>query len=484
MMKKFSFRKLLLPILFILVIGIIYSLYLTFYCDVRYAPVVWEESNAALSNPYQGFYTLYGYRLDDTASTNEEWQARLCQTAAADKHSLALLQINLNQYKNGEISQQGLAQLDTILSCWSGENHQLILRFLYDWDGQASQTEPENMDTVLLHIKQTAELVNRYADHIYIIQGIFIGNYGEMHGSRFTGNEAVTTLFHQLEQAAAPSIYLAVRTPAQWRTLTNSLAPISLEEAYQGTPASRLSLFNDGMLGSSTDLGSYGTKSREGSTVFSDKGTRSEELDFQFELCRYVPNGGEVVIDNPLNNFSNAVNDLSRMHVSYLNDAYDPEVLEKWKTHTYTGSDCFDSCTGYEYIERHLGYRYVLRSSSLSFQPLKDKEAQLTVCIDNVGFANSYIAFPVTLLVKNEVSGKQLTISGGDTRLWDSGEQTSLTFSIPVRELDAGSWMLYLSVTNPVDNSLILFGNTASPVASKGYYLGSLHKHTAPYNIY
>ena len=96
--------------------------------------------------------------------------------------------------------------------------------------------------------------------------------------------------------------------------------------------ASRLGLYNDGMLGSANDTGTYGDKAAADlDTNYSDAWTREDELAFQNDLCLYVPNGGEVIIDNVYNDFDNAVKDLSQMHVSYLNSEYDSTVLNKWK---------------------------------------------------------------------------------------------------------------------------------------------------------
>ena len=49
-----------------------------------------------------------------------------------------------------------------------------------------------------------------------------------------------------------------------------------------------------------------------------------------------VPNGGEVVLDNKYNDIDNAAKDLASMHVSYLNNAHDLAVINKWKKQTYT----------------------------------------------------------------------------------------------------------------------------------------------------
>lgn len=100
-----------------------------------------------------------------------------------------------------------------------------------------------------------------------------------------------------------------------------------------------------------------------------------------------------MIIDNVYNDFDNAVKDLSQMHVSYLNSEYDSTVLNKWKeTIVNKTYDVWNGMSGYDYIERHLGYRYVLDSSSLKFHPLFDDTGMLTVTIRNVGFSNCYPA--------------------------------------------------------------------------------------------
>ena len=165
------------------------------------------------------------------------------------------------------------------------------------------------------------------------------------------------TPINHLASVTDPGIFLAVRTPNQWRTITESSVPLTAEQTLSNSLAARLSLFNDGMLGSETDLGTYG----DSDILFSLSGF--EKRPRQAELCRYVPNGGEVVIDKPYNDFSSAVNDLAHTHVSYLNDIYDDAVLSKWRNDTYQRNDCFRGMNGYDYIYSHLGYRYVLRSS-------------------------------------------------------------------------------------------------------------------------
>ena len=157
------------------------------------------------------------------------------------------------------------------------------------------------------------------------------------------------------------------------------------------------------MLGSVYDLGTYDDTPLQPDSNLDEQGTRSEELLFQYKLCQYVPNGGEVTVDNEYNDLDNAIADLSQIHISYLNSEHDTAVLDKWKNSTYTGSrtDVFSGCTGYDYISTHLGYRYVMKESSVDFHSaLSDTASQLQtqdvlpLIPDSILFCSSLMKVP------------------------------------------------------------------------------------------
>ena len=435
------------------------------FCIVDYVPYDYIESADALSNPYIGWYTLHGYLLaDDIASDSS--------ADSASQPGLALIEINLKNYATCDLTDPALSEIDSILSSWAQTGSQLIVRFLYDWDGQNLQSEPRELSQILTHMKQVGPIVNQYASSVYLLQGIFVGNCGEMNNTIHMGNGEMQTLFQTLADVIDPSIFLSVRTPAQWRAIVE-------KDQF------RLGLFNDGMLGSANDTGTYGDKAAaDANTNYTDAWRREDELAFQNEVCRYVPNGGEVIIDNEYNDFDNAVKDLSQMHVSYLNSAYDGSVLNKWKetivNQPQTNTDgIFDGMNGYDYIGRHLGYRYVLRDSSVQFHPLKDQTATLTVDVENVGFSNCYRPLEVTVQIICDRTGQCVRTIAVDTdpRLWNSGETTEFTVPIDVRGLDehedTDTYTLYLSCTDPALDRSILFANTQEPTAY-GYSLGQL----------
>lgn len=299
-----------------------------------------------LRNPNRGFYHMCRVVLDsgrDSGDSYESMAAAHRQTYPDD--TLVLLEINLGKYRTREIDDTGIENLNKLLSAWEGYDISLIIRFLYDWDGNGPGAEPDGLDTVLGHMAQAGPAIQSHEDLIFCLQGLFVGSWGEMHGTKFGNNFA--ELVGALDDAAGGDIFLSVRTPAQLREILKARPGLK----------SRLGLFNDGMLGSDTDLGTYDMADQG-----AERRTREQELVFQESTCLSVPNGGEAVINNPYNDFENAVADMSRMRVAYLNNAYDPEVLSKW-----AGTDLaaygLDGLSGLDYIERRLGYRLRLEGS-------------------------------------------------------------------------------------------------------------------------
>lgn len=69
----------------------------------------------------------------------------------------------------------------------------MILRFSYDLEGKGLEKEPGSIRLVEEHMRRS-EKSREYADDIFAVQGILIGNWGEMHGSRYLTPDAFRTL--------------------------------------------------------------------------------------------------------------------------------------------------------------------------------------------------------------------------------------------------------------------------------------------------
>lgn len=437
---------------------------------VRAECAVFTESAKALKNPNRGFYYIYRFEIKDKET---DYNTLVPQLFEKDTETtLALVEFNLKEYKDQAISSKGMKNLENLFQALAKTEKHLIVRFLYDWDDNATESEPENMGQILFHIRQVGPLLKAHENRIFTLQGVFLGNCGEMHSSRYMETDRVQTLARKLGEAAGENIYLALRTPLQWRQTTRVSNPAGISRRDK-ILATRIGLFNDGMMGSGSDLGTYGAGSREkdGPLV---SWSREEELDFQNVLCRLVPNGGEVVISNYLNNLENALKDLSRMHITYLNLGYDKAVLDKWAASKPAEAGVFSGLDGLALVERRLGYRLVIREARMS---AAGDQLSLEADLQNVGFAPVYK--PVeTRAVFRTAGGRELSyaflqdvrrLSGGT----EAAQKLTLALSVPLTELAGESWSVYLEMKDQATGQRILFGNDAEPEAH-GYRLGTV----------
>jgi len=429
------------------------------------------ESARELKNPDRGFYFIYGFMIQD----EETDYAKLVEEKYRNdtETGITLVQINLQNYRDQEISSEGISNIDKLFCALESIDKRLIVRFLYDWDGLSLGREPGRLDTVLLHMSQLEEVLRRHRSQIFLMQGLFIGNWGEMNGTPYANSADMQRLALELERVTDPSVYLSVRMPMQWRQITG--LEEGSEQALSDHPlAKRLGLFNDGMLGSESDYGTYGTAEAAEAWIFAPW-SRKEELDFQEELCRRVPNGGEVIVDNAYNDFDNACRDLSLMHVTYLNRDYDQEVLNKWAGEIVEGEGCFDGMDGLTYIQRHLGYRFLIADTDISRKCVSGV-LTVRVSLKNVGFAPVYRELKLCLTVCGEKERLEYTMEQPLTSL-AGGEHKEdvleLEAEIPSKDLSEREYSLYFSIVDPDTGEHILLANEQEE-ESFGYLIGTV----------
>lgn len=443
-------------ILIALAVGVaaVSGLYLRGHWELEVENISFSPSNRELNNPERGFYYIYGFAISDEET---DYRKLVQKKFSEDEDTkLALLQINLQQYRDREISDAGMENLKKLFAELEKTGKDFLVRFLYDWDGKNAENEPENIEIILEHMAQLEPLFRQYEERIYVVQGLFIGNWGEMNGTRYTNQEDMQKLTEKLLSVTSEQTYLSVRRPVHWRQITDIKNP----EIEMTSEAARMGLYNDGMLGSITDVGTY-----DNSNV--DKNiyrawNREEELKFQNILCRYVPNGGEVIRKNIYNEFSAAVETFKEMHVSYLNQDYDKDVLNAWEE-TIIESGQFAGMDGLTYISRHLGYRFLIYNSNISYD-LKEDSIDVNVQIKNEGFAPIYREQDVILeiydeegnLVCQEIFEEDIRTLYGGT---DSEKIMNFHKRIPVFGWDAEHYQVYFSVRNSLNGEMLELAN-------------------------
>lgn len=401
----------------------------------------YRESGEELYNPGCGWYHVYTFRAKPQEGRPVEQEVWLDESCRQERLALAL--IDIGDYRACGIPREALAHIGGILEFFRGKGMQVILRVVYDNEGKGMQKEPLTLSLVKRHMEQIGGAILPYLEDVLVFQGIFVGNWGEMHGSKFLDDGSLCELISTLDRVTEGNCFLAVRTPAQWRRIAGNLKTNrELEE--------RLALFNDGIFGSETDLGTYGRVSR---AEAGEKGSwsRAEELEWQSAFLDTVPNGGEILSYEPLKGYRQAAEDLQEMHACYLNSIYHPEQLDHWKKERVEEPGCWQGLSGYEYIGRHLGYRFTVID-------VTEKNHALQIVLENNGFGNLCQETECFLVTEGETGVPGYKRLDTDARSWKSGQRTMLTAALPLSECGAGS-RIYLQLKRKSDGRILRFAN-------------------------
>ena len=194
--------------------------YFHFHWNVSATAEKFTESSIELQNPNRGFYYIYGFWIKDESV---DYTTLVKQKFANDTDTtLALIEINLQEYRNGKISDAGLQNIKKLFDALRQENKTYLVRFLYDWDGKNQLYEPDSIDIILNHMKQVKSVLRENADIIFSLQGLFVGNWGEMNGTKYVDQKSLRTLAKQYLDVSHKTTYLSVRMPAQWRIITKT----------------------------------------------------------------------------------------------------------------------------------------------------------------------------------------------------------------------------------------------------------------------
>ena len=349
--------------------------------------------DALLNNPERGFYTTNQLVLYRDDRKNKYLNPN------SSNGSLIYLSVDLSDFSgayhlnsdgslggDAELSRGALDALRVTLSNIKNNNKQVILRFVYDHysDGIKDNEGYHNGDTVIVeprqgmiikHIEKLSPIINEFNEVIYTVQMGFYGAYGELHSTSMCTdkniNEALAKMI-ELTNYDANNPFISVRTPSRLRN-------------YSGNN-SRIAIYNDGYLGSSSDLGTYKSRDRELSSLKS----LTERTPFGGEAVVNVDpdDDGNVSIIGKYNGKDNILYEMPITHTSYLNYEWRQEVHNEWAKMIYDRNDEYLNDSLLKYIEYHLGYRFVFRDIKLYDEVSKGNRLDIGVKIENVGFGN------------------------------------------------------------------------------------------------
>lgn len=394
-----------------------------------------EESSRELRNPGRGWYHIYTFQAKPPADgrpvEEEVWLDDACR-----REALALALIDIGCCRTCELPREALEHMERIIHFFQREQKQVILRAAYDIRGDGMVREPYERGLVKRHLEQIGALLRRHAPDILAVQGLLVGSWGEMHGSRHLKRDSLRELADTLYHATGGECFLAVRTPDQWRQAAGG------RRGAQGL-SEKLGLYNDGIFGSPTDMGTYRDSERD------------QELNWQKRHMEKLPSGGEVLFCAPPAGYEEADRVFRKMHLSYLNSVWQQAQLNVWKAQRVQGRGCWDGLTGFDYIGRHLGYRFVVRD--VCGLP----GGRLRVTVENCGYAGLLQEADCLLVLvrKGEEKERMRIRLPADAGNWKSGRKTRILAGIPGEIVRAGRTEVFLRLERRSDGRPVQFAN-------------------------
>jgi len=348
---------------------------------ILFNPASFVESTEDFNNPDRGWYQIHTFKLGEPVSmTDREYTLN-------NTDSLAFLMIDIGAYKDKLLDDIAIEGLNTIFSFFRNYRLDMIVRVVYDTVGDCLRTEPDDEEIIIRHIDQLVDVMEQYKDRIFVYQGLLIGNWGEMHSSKFLSPARLQRLSAGLVERINDTAYLAVRRPAYVR--------IMFPEG-QDLIQNKVGIFDDAILASPTHLGTFGEKPakevrRENSWLPKD------ELNYVSALCDRVPYGGEALWNDEKDSIHEARSSVKGMagyfanlHVTYLNRVHDVKFIENLTNMRYKGHGIYHGMNGFDYMSRHLGYRLVLRDVRCRVVNSDREQLRWDITVENVGFARAF----------------------------------------------------------------------------------------------
>lgn len=389
----------------------------------------YESDERIFPNPERGFYIYTNlHELDpDIGSRRDEG------------HSLVWGRVHMAAYRDAlSLPESFLTAVASGFATARDQGMKVIVRGSYGFkgpDGDYTSYQDPPRRHIENHIAQLAPIFAANADVIALFEAGFIGPWGEWHTTKIAQDYDLSRelLFHILDHTPADRLVL-VRYPYLkqqiFKQADGGFAMVGAGNAYSGERVARVGHFNDCLLSSPIDVGTY------------ERGemTRAEEVAYLASETLYTAFGGETCQPHELNDCGRTIAELKTLKGSYLNSEYHPKVLEKW-----AAQGCLDE------VQRGLGARLVLTQSRIADAGRPGGQLAVEIELDNRGFAPLYNARDVQIILENEASGAVHSFAiDADPRLWKPGEAHVVATEIQLPDdMAPGVYTTYLYLPDP-----------------------------------
>ncbi len=369
------------------------------------------DCGKVIYNPDMGFYCLQSVTVTSDGVSNleeiqEDASKKTKKVSEGDyayksnyKFDLVHIEFDISAFsgrvnkKNDlELTPAALNDIRTVLGYYRAAEKTVIVRFAYDPEYKGEkidktdkyvEIEPLEWSTVISHVNALCPILKDYADIITAVECGMLGPYGEMHGTIYAEGDKdgklrgyivdlMKTFIAGLKGTDLPLLvrqprfiycYITDNTTYNGHHVPSAVNPVYGDDLY------RIGLYNDGYLDEESDSGTFKT----------DDG-REAEIAFLEPFTNHTPYGGEMI---GIYDLENGITQFENVHLSFLNIGWNANFFTKLDngTYMYNGENMF------KYLLKHMGYRYVLTSSSFDYYD-DDKTFGINLSFKNNGFAN------------------------------------------------------------------------------------------------
>lgn len=426
------------------------------------------ENTRKVLNPDIGFYKAFSIQIAEDGSDAAFFsQSQFEQTS--NNHSIVHLRFGLQAFStNGggtdkDLPTTVLTRLDKTFANLRQTNASAIIRFSYDVTGQTVNGQYKNneppIELIKKHISQIGSIVNTNLDVISGLETGMLGPWGEQHSTTMSRNPI--NYYHLVEAWLdnTTDIGITVRTPSHFMKWLNNKYSLSCTSGNIGSfdiatspsvtdkqRTRRVGCYNDGYLGSESDLGTFQN--------------RTQEVLWLSKVAKHTLYGGEVVADHSTGSLGQ-YNQVSFLEVegfqtrtSYLNIDWNYEfVIKKWQNLTYAGVDELYNngiTSDFNFVENRLGYRLFLSNMSVGEQNDISKGQKLNVegILNNAGFANVVNKKKVQIVLDNGAN-KYYIDTDFDISQAEPKEQKGFSFDLELpKNIVTGKYKVYMKISS------------------------------------
>lgn len=435
--------------------------------------VFYTESTDDIVNPERGFFQYAEVHasnyipLDPTLLSSYRSSQKIADALYSVASSLVYVEYVLDSFTNSPISDEFLNNLNKDCATAREAGVKLIPRFIYTNTSHAGNCPSQSIcppygdapkSVVLNHIRQLKPYFQQNEDVIACMQLGFIGIYGENYYTDYFGDASSNGQGKLLDVnwtdridvlkallAALPTDRMVqVRIPQLkeryvYGLSANVISPaLTAEEAFTGSDKARIGFHNDCFLSGTNDEGTYVDY---GNSSSPQRDAISALRNFEMCDSQFTVVGGETCDNSysPQNDcgpIGIAQQEFANFHYSFLNAVYNLDVNNDW-----VKGGCMDD------IKNRLGYRFVLKSATFPSVAVIGGVLDVTINIENVGYASPFNDRPVQLILRNQGTGKVSAINfNTDVRKWYSGTVSLIDKLVLPSDLMAGTYDLLFNL--------------------------------------